>query len=333
MHKTMDLSNFSKLEEKRYILVLGDWKKNDEDLRMLQNRINKQLALIIQELSIRIPERQIPFAKVEFVREETNERLRIIVFDKENDSQKPEIINKNKLSHLITVRLTEAYCSIIYDAKRPYANAEMIIGDEYTICATIDIMLDIVMFNSYSFLRELSEKDKKLFSSKKYQRFKDKKYNSFFHYKTLLEKEPNYFSFAFAARENKSEIDIDQYIYLWNDFINDNYPEEKNIIKPVMEQLQYHKSFNQITKPEAKKDITALFDTPGTKLLLRTNRGVRNKALRMDIRKYFGAPKYRMGLLKVVDLWEYHNPWLSKALRNGYITAFKVIVTEDNLQQ
>lgn len=332
MRKEKDLSNFSKFIEKRYILVLGEWKQEKAKYEQIQNKINNQLALIIQELSLKLTDRQIPFAKVEFVERVTNDKLRVMVFDKTNEDIEPQYINDYQESHLISIRITSGHRNVVADHKRSYANAEMIIDEEYIVCAIIDIMLDIAMFNSYSFLKGLSEVQKHEFSELKYRNYKENNYDCFFHYREILNTSPKYFSFAFSARKSKTEVYLDEYIYLWNAFTKKEFSERTNTIGSILSQLKYHKSYAQITKDGAKKDINNLFESTGSKLLLRINKvGKLNQKGRGDIANYFGVPKFHVGTLKVVDIDEYYNPRLSNYLKSSHISAFKVVVTDDNI--
>lgn len=337
MRKTRDLRTFSKRVETRYIALSDKIDINEATKSKLLNvvkRINKNLDLYIQELSLKIPERQIPFIKVNLGERASNNRLRILV-GAENDSideKLPKYINIKKISHLIKFKITPGYKQIILSQENSELNAEMLIDEEYIVCAATDIFLDIAMFNSFSFLKDLSEDEKKNFSSKKYEYYVQNGCNSYYHYRDFLEKEPTYFSFAFAVRQGKNDIDFDTYIYLWNDFLSKYYPNNHNEIEDIITQLKYHKSFSQITKddPNCVK-ILSRFDSIGTKLLLRTNKRPKLNDKRNHIINYFGVPKFRMGALKIVDINEYYNPRLRQYMENGYVSAFKVVVDKTNV--
>ena len=51
----------------------------------------------------------------------------------------------------------------------PKFNVEVILNSKYTRMIIIDIFLDIAFFNSYSFLKNASLKEKQEFSKKKYE--------------------------------------------------------------------------------------------------------------------------------------------------------------------
>ena len=338
MRKTKDLRAFSNRVEHRYISLSTKMNINPtvkENLLNITQRVNKNLDIIIQTLLIKIPELQIPFIKVVLGEKLSNNQLRLLVADHNDDVDEklPEFINIDDLSHLIKFRITPGQKQIILSQENSKANAEMLIDEEYIVCAATDIFLDIALFNSFSFLRDLSKKDKKLFSTLKYRYYLENNCQCYYHYKEFLATEPAYFSFAFTARKNKTEIDLDEYMYLWNDFLSKNYATYTDKSEYVIEQLKYHKSFGQITKNDSNYEkILRRFDETGPKLILRINKKPKSKKIRSDIANYFGIPKFHLGTIKIVELKEYYNPRLRRFLECSYVSAFKVVVTENNLK-
>lgn len=337
MRKTKDLRTFSKRIETRYIALSDKMELNPktrDNLIEIVKKINRNLDLIIQSLLVKIPDRQIPFLKVNLGEKVSNNQLRLLFADKNDDIDEeiPEYINIDDISHFIKFRITPGNRQIILSQEFSKINAEMLIDEEYIVCAATDIFLDIAMFNSFSYLRKMKDNDKKTFSSLKYSYYKEIGCNCYYHYKAFLEKEPVYFSFAFAARNNKSEIDLDTYIYLWNDFLSRYFSTDKDITELILEQLKYHKSYGQITKNDSTHEkIIRRFDSTGSKLILRINKKPKVTDKRIQIINYFGIPKFHLGTIKIVNLNEYYNPKLRDFLENGYVSAFKVIVTDYNI--
>ncbi len=338
LRKIRDLRTFSNRVESRYITLSDKMLLNESQKENLVNvvkRINKNLDLIIQDLLIRIPNRQIPFVKVIASEKVSNNKLRLLFADKNEDIDEtlPKYINIDNLTHLIKFRITPGSRQIILSQEASKINAEMLIDEEYIVCAATDIFLDIAMFNSYSFLRDLDDDDKKAFSSLKYKFYKESGCNCYYHYKPFLEKEPLYFSFAFAARKSKTEIDLNTYIYLWNDFLEKHFNGSTDVIEPILDQIKYHKSYKQITKDDQSGiGLLNRFDSLGAKLLLRINKKPNHIEKREQIANYFRIPKFHLGSIKIVDLEKYHDPVLSEYLRYGYVSAFKVVVTEENIK-
>ena len=66
---------------------------------------------------------------------------------------------------------------------------------------------------------------------------------------------------------------------------------------------------------------------------MRINKKPKSKDKRAEIINYFGIPKFHLGAIKIVDLEQYHNPRLNGYLKNGYVSAFKVVVTEYNIHR
>ena len=339
MNKERDLCTFSRRVETRYISLSGKMVLNEtikENLAMIVRKINKNLDLLVQSLMIKIPERQIPFVKVNLAERVSNNQLRVIFADKNEDldEELPEYVNLNDITHLIKMRFTPGHRQVILSQEAAAINAEMLIGEEYIVCAATDIFLDIAMFNSFSFLRELPKIDKKAFSSLKYNYYQENRFTCYYHYKDMLKTEPTYFSFAFAVRSGKTELDLDAYIYLWNAFLKETFANQQDQVEMITNQLRYYKSFAQITRTEAMHQrIIQRFDQTGAKLLLRINKKPKSKEKRADISNYFGIPKFHLGAIKIVELDQYHNPRLSGYLKNGYVSAFKVVVTDYNIHR
>lgn len=330
-----DLRTFSKYEITRYIYVPDLCESNRKKYEKMQKEINKSLDLNIQKLSLLIPDRQIPFIKVNFAtreEEKDNKFLRILVLDNENGIVNRIIKTENK-THFFYAYISTAHREIYIGREPVNINAELIVDEKYFISICVDIFLDIAMFNSYSFLRELPDEEKKRVSYQKYEYYKSNNLESFYHFREYDNKEPNYFSLAFAIRNNEFDFELEQYIYIWEEFLEEYYHNETNKVDSIIDQLKYHKSFGQITKYESADKILNRFDSVGCKLLLRINRRPKLSRDRNKIANYFGIPQFRCKGIKVKDISEYYNPQIAKYLEIGYISAFKVVVTKDNIKK
>lgn len=332
MRKVMDLRTFSKNEEIRYIFVPNLFQESSEYFKNIQRNINKYLDMCIQKLNMLIPDRQIPFIKVNFCSKDDDGNLRILILDG-HDGKFNKIANFDNKSHVLYASISPGQCQILIGSDPVEANATLIIDEEYLVCVCADIFLDIAMFNSYSFLKSLPDSCKKEFSYKKYEYFKKEGIGSYYHFKEYSDEAPTYFSLAFSVRQDKTELELEQYIYIWEDFLNKYYPGNFNQVGSIIEQLKFHKSFYQITKIESPDRIVNRFNSTGGKLLLRINRRPKKRKDQRNIANYFGIPKFRCGRLKVRDIAEYYNPMITRYLREGYISAFKVVVTEENISE
>ncbi len=330
-----DLRTFCKHEITRLIFVPDLCESNRIKYEKIQKEINNTLDLNIQKLSLLIPDRQIPFIKINFAtREEEldNKYLRILILDNNNGFINRVIKTENK-THFFYATISTAHKEIYIGREPKNANAQLIVDEKYFISICVDIFLDIAMFNSYSFLRDLPDEQKKKFSCKKYEFYKSNHHESFYHFREYSDEGPSYFSLAFAIRNNDSDIELEQYIYIWEEFLDTYYTGCINDVGSIIDQLKYHKSFGQITKYESPDKLLNQFDSIGCKLLLRINRRPKQTRDRNKIANYFGIPKFRCKGLKVTDIGEYHNPQIAKYLEIGYISAFKVVVTKENINQ
>ena len=98
MNKERDLRTFSQRVETRFISPSEKMELNEtarENLATIVRKINKNLDLIIQCLTVKIPERQIPFVKVNLAERVSNNQLRVIFADKNEDldEELPEYVN------------------------------------------------------------------------------------------------------------------------------------------------------------------------------------------------------------------------------------------------
>lgn len=329
-----DLRTFSKYEETRYIFVPDLCELNRNKYEKIQKEINETLDLYIQNLSLRITDRQIPFIKVNFATSEEvldNQYLRVLILDNENGIVNRIISAENK-SHFFYAYITPAQRQVFIGREPSKANAEFIVDQKYFITICVDMFLDIAMFHSYSFLEKLSPEERKRFSYEKYDYYKENKLSSYYHFKEYDNEKPSYFSLAFAIRNSNDYLELEQYIYIWEKFLDVYYKSNINHVASIIDQLKYHKSFGQITKYESPDKLLNRFDSVGCKLLLRINRRPKLTKDRTIIASYFGIPKFRCRGIKVKDIIEYYNPQIARYIEIGYISAFKIVVTDENIK-
>lgn len=310
------LKNFTTKIKHRCIIVENTKTLNSSFQNTLKS-INKDLNKVIQLLNIKIPTRQIPYITlVAQFDANLDSHSRIVLrgsneFDEMIEAQSSLI--GTYLSHCIDFIIAEGYkdikiSPIDYDA-------EIIISNDFMRCAIVDIMLDIAMFNSFSFLKEMSTSEKHDFSYKKFSYFTENKLGSFYECKTS---KSLYYSFAFSARNDINDFDVEEYIRIWNNFIKKNYNKEHNE-KSVSLQLKQHVDFDELPN-----DLEERFSTmpEGAYLILRTNKE-RSSDLKPFICSEFGIEKFEKGKIKIVPIQEFnkYKPMLEKL----DVSAFKIV--------
>lgn len=319
--------NFSKYCIDRYILIdnelMDENKQND-----FVNKVNETLWLAIQEVNMLVEDRLLPFVHVKRVRVVDN-KLRIVVNDYEcprklTDYDEAEELNLNDVSHLLIFKPLSPQRHIMHGDKLIPGNARMLLDDNELVGAAADIFLDIAMFNSYSFLVDMTSEKKQQFSNEKFSYYRQEKLDSYYEIDETAP--PAYFSFAFYARETVRSIDFDRYVWIWNKFISTHYGDKSDV---------HDLPYDHIKKYYRDKDnlegcyLTSSFwnqQTAGAKLLLRINREPNTNERKQMICAYFGIKPFRLGAVKIVPINEYYKPFIQKQLAELYITAFKVIV-------
>lgn len=312
------LKNFTKNIEQRIIITA----KADKKLRMLDEMmvdINHDLNIIIQNINLKVRDRQIPYITLSVRHESTvDPSSRFVIRNFETSpvfeqTIKSQLKSSVSLSHMIDILVALGYLTI---GQGEISDIELIISPEYVHSAIIDIALDIAMFNSYSFLKDM-ELDKKREASKlKYIFYKDRGDVSIYECK---KEDLPYFSLAFLARNSEDEFDVDRYIGYWEDFVSRYYPDCVHREQTIKEQIGKH-----VDVEELPKNVLRHFANrpKGAYLLLRTNKD-RTEDLHPQVFNLFGIDRYRKGRIKVVDISE-HDKY-RKLLENLDISAFKVV--------
>ena len=321
------MRNFTKNVLERYIVMNGTDCRHEEFNRAVKN-VNESLWLNIQEVSFKCLNRQIPFIKLVAADDYDNKHLRLIMTDKNSDDNTifNDIIPFADISHMLILRITNNYDVITICDSNKEINAKMIIDQKYFISSAVDILLDIAMFNSYSFLRDLNIEKKKEFNLKKIEFFKQNKYDCFYSFERDKSKFPKYLSFAFAARTTIDTIDYDMYVSIWDKFIKTYYPNETHIEESVPAQLKKHSDCFSL------QDIKKLSNSinkksNGAYVLLRINRKNRAKPMEEEICNFFKIPNLHVGATRIVSLEDFINsPMLNRFVKNLEVSAFKIIV-------
>lgn len=327
------MRNFTTKKKHRYILT-----ENGSELDFyVQNNlkiINENINMSIQELSIRIEDRQIPYIVVENFPVNLES---ISIKDMENDRKAKRIRGMirdiktgteliKKLERELKKDETMASHSIEFFAHTAYNeltfsnnsfDAKVLLDNDGLKTIFTDIFLDSAIFNSYSFLKEMSDKEKQAFGKKKLEFYQKRDLSCFYRLDCEDEDKLLYYSLAFSCRKSVDEFDFDGYISLWNEFIAEYYPNEKHVEKNVSEQLKQHVDYGQLPNDLRQKIMKK---GEGAYLILRINHN-RTDKLYERIRNYFGG--YDIGKIKIVRISEYYK--IDDMLKNLDVSAYKVI--------
>ncbi len=321
------LLNYSTCYIERFIILDNPKFKDEETVNSFIASINKTLNRCIQELNIKIEGRTLPFMKVKKIIKE-QDKIRIIIssLDSNNllrDLDELDDFDIKKTSFLIKfIKLGPQ--RIITGSKERDINAEMLMDLESQVAAAVDIFLDIAMFHSYSFLDNMDLSAKKQFNKSKYEYFLNHNLNSY--YRIEENSSPKFLSLAFAARTDIKKINLDKYVQLWNDLIEELYPSAIHAMPTPMEQIKKHRDLEMIDKRYSNERFWKKY-SKGDYLLLRINRAPRMNKRKQQIADYFGIPKFHLGAIKIVPCHEYFNPFIKKQIDEHYVSAFKIVVT------
>lgn len=282
--------------------------------------INKQTNQILQEINLKVHDRQIPYVAIDIqYGDKITGESRIVLHDYETndfyeESIKRQLNGKVDTSHFLDFLLAPGCKELTISTL--LSDAELVIDDRFTKCAMTDIALDICMFNSNSFLRDMSIEDKRKFSHQKYEFAKKRGLKNFYH---CNKKDDLYYSLAFFARESESKFNVNRYLILWEEFISEYYKGCTHVEKSVKEQLKMHRDFGQLPKDCYKKFNTK---SKGAYLLLRTNKR-RTRIYRQWICSIFGMEKYEKGKILIIPIEQFE---LYKPLFEHLdVSVFKVV--------
>ncbi|MCI9126198.1 MAG: hypothetical protein HFG28_03240 [Eubacterium sp.] len=313
------LKNFTTKVKDRYIL-LEKGNPQFKDISSLVGSINQTVNQIIQELNLKIVDRQLPYITLKTCYGNVaDKRVRVFLHNDDTDflyecDIQTQIEDEREISHILDLLVAASLKKITISSLS--CDAELIIDYKLLKAAIIDILLDIVMFNSYSFLKRMNIADKKKFSQEKYLFFKNEQLYCFYDCPT---DKMMYYSLSFSARFGEDDFNIDDYINYWNRFINQYYPNNEHIEKSIKEQIKQHVDFEEL-----RKDIPQMFDElpKGAYLLLRTNKD-RTEDLHPMLYSLFGIKRYRKGRIKIVPIEDFDK--YRVLMEHLDISAYKIV--------
>lgn len=321
------MSNFTTDKKHRYIITE---KGSDLDTYIQKNlnSINEAINISIQELSIKITNRQLPyiiieklpvdFSNIQISQEDKRRRIRGFIRDlRTNIVSLKKFDDDESISHSIEFFTNTTYQALTFSNLD--FDAKILMSKDGLQNVFMDIFLDSAMFNSYSFLKGMSTLDKHEFGKKKFEYFKNKNLPCFYRIDTEDIDQIFYYSLAFSCRTSDNEFDYDMYIKLWDDFIAECYPNEKHIEKSISEQLQMYIDAEQLPKNLKTKFVRK---KEGAYLILRINRN-QTKSLEERINSYFGIDDFHIGEIKIKEISEYYN--IQDMLRNLDVAAYKIV--------
>lgn len=318
------LKNFTKFVEERYVLIQNApaIKKNIQET---VNHINETVNTYIQKLNVKIHDRQIPYItlciKYDYdIPDDTRIFLHDDYTSTEYETKIKEHATENigkTITHLLEFLLAAGYKEL--SISQVGCDAKLVVAHEFFECAVTDILLDIAMFNSFSFLRNLQIKDKHAFTSKKLNYYKQNKDSMtiFYDHKEI---DNLYYSFAFSARNSKSSLSIEKYIEYWDDFISKEYKDYTHKELSVAKQLKnYYRDYGEIGQNFYKKFYNM---DKGAYILMRINAD-HTEDYHELICNLFHIKSYRtrQTLIKPISQFDTY----TKLFENLDVSAFKVV--------
>ena len=202
------LRNYTTKVKTRYIVV--DRKKCP--IKNIDGRIksiNDTANSIIQELNLLIHDRQLPYISLKVQgKSGFSKRTRAYIHDDQissdyEKSMQDKIVKEKELSHILELLVANGFKRITISQLQ--YDAEIIIDNNLLNAVITDIVLDIIMFNSYSFLKSMTIEEKRKFTKQKYSFFIDNQLTCPYDYKN---EKPLYYSLAFSARNKDFSFDI-----------------------------------------------------------------------------------------------------------------------------
>lgn len=313
------LKNFTRKVKQRYILL----EKGNSQFRDIGNLItsaNEKLNSIIQVLNIKITDRQLPYLTIIPCYGNINDkRVRVFIHNDDTDffferDVQSQIENKTDMSHILDFLIAASYKKVTISSLS--CDAELVIDYSLLECALIDIMLDIVMFNSYSFLKRMDIASKKKFSEQKLSYYNDQDLPCFYDCDNM---NVMYYSLSFSSRKSAESFDVDTYISNWNGFIATYYPNCVHNEKTIKEQLQQHKDIGELPK-----NLHTRFNdkSNGAYLVLRTTRD-RTEDIHPALFSLFGIRKYKRGKIKIVPISDFDK--YKPLMEHLDVSAFKIV--------
>lgn len=311
------LANFTRNIKYRNIVVdRATYNQYCDKIPSIMDEVNKT----IQEVALNIEDRHIPFVSGSPITCDASQICdsRIVLLSAENQFNQPFTYkDRRNISHWVEFQFSAIYNQITFSNSS--CDAKLVIGEEFLIPAATDLFLDLAMFNSYSFLQDMSVEEKRVFSRQKFEYFKHKNLPCYYAYDnsdTLL-----YYSLAFSARKTSKKIDIPMYTTLWEDFLRTYYPDKFHKEASLKSQLKHHIDFGQLPCQKILEELDLL--PKGSYLLIRLNRHPRSTKTATEIKTILGGSTLTSKSWKILSLSEYST--IKKYTQNLYISAFKLI--------
>ena len=313
------LSNFTNNIQYRTIIVNREsYGELCISLPLIMDKVNKT----IQDVDLYIQDRHIPYIIGTLTTYENPQihTSRIMLSATEHKLKKSYIpSDRRDNSHLIEFQLSAVYHQITFSNSS--CDAKLVINEEFLVPASTDLFLDLAMFNSYSFLRDMTVDEKRNFSKQKFEYFRQKNLPCYYNYDdsdTLF-----YYSLAFSARKNTKQIDIPLYVSLWEDFLQTYYPGKQHEELSLELQLKQHIDFYQLP---CMKILDKLDQLPkGSYLLIRLNKRPRTKKQSSELISLLGGSVLTSKCWNIIPLSQYYN--IQKYVQTLYISAFQIIKT------
>ena len=315
--------NYTKKRKNREILVESSRALNG-DIQEIVNEINLTVNQIIQELNLLIHDRQLPYITLDIkYKPEIEKRARMVLIERDTQEEFENNIKRSTaaigqdVSHFIEILSADGFKEVVISPLG--CNSEIVIGKDYITYVIVDILLDIVMFNSYSFLKNMTIAEKHEFCNKKYNYFKKENLNCFYEYKEEDESKELYYAISFSARNEINSFDTKKYIKLWSEFINAYFPDSVHVEKTISEQLKQHIDYCDLPKNLSSKFAK---EEKGAHLLLRVNKDV-TESYHEDILNLFKMKKYRIGKVKIVPISDFNR--YEYLFRHLDVSVFKIV--------
>lgn len=313
------LMNFTSKVKQRYILL----EKGNSQFRNIADLIksaNDTLNRIVQELNIKIEDRQLPYLTiVPCYGNIFDKRVRVFLHNDDTDflferGVQSQIQNETDMSHILDFLIAASYKTVTISSLS--CDAKLVIDYSLLKCALIDIMLDIVMFNSYSFLKNMNVADKKKFSEQKFAYYTNKNLSCFY---DCDDKNVMYYALSFSSRKSQKSFNVDGYLSNWNEFIELFYPNCVHKEKSIKEQLQQHRDIGELPQ----NLHTRFKDKPNwAYLVLRTTRD-RTEDIHPALFSLFGIRKYKRGKIKIVPISDFDK--YKPLMEHLDVSAFKIV--------
>lgn len=311
------LANFTRNIKYRDIVVERQvYNQFCDKITVIMDYVNKT----IQEVALTVENRHIPFVVASPITYDATKLSdsRIVILPSENIYEsRSHPRDRRNISHWIEFQFSAIYNQITFSNSS--CDAKLVIDEEFLIPAATDLFLDLAMFNSYSFLQNMSIDERREFSKQKFEYFKTNNlpcYYSYDHSDTLF-----YYSLAFSARETSTSINIPQYISLWNDFLQTYYPSRLHEEDDLESQLKQHIDFGQLPYKKILDELDLL--PSGCYLLIRLNRQPRSKKIATELNTILGGSTLTGKSWNIIPLSDYDR--VKKYTQNLYISAYKLI--------